>query len=129
VTWSLPLTVHIATGALALAAGTAAFAVRKGSVSHRRTGWAFVSMMSVMALTGAYVAFSAGVMLSVIGGLLTLYLVATAWATVARKKRKAGTLEAAALAFALFIGSLSLFSGSEAASGESGLKDGFPAGQ
>lgn len=126
---SLPLIIHIATGALALAAGTAAFSVRKGSVSHRRSGRVFVAMMAVMALTGTYLALSMGVMLSVIGGLLTLYLVATAWAVVARKSGKPGILEAAALASALFIGSLSLFSGWEATASETGLKDGFPAGQ
>lgn len=124
------LTAHIVTGAVALVAGTVAFVVRKGSLSHRRAGGVFVSMMAAMAVTGAYLAFSMEVMLSVIGGLLTLYLVATGWAAVARAERVLNVLvESAALPFALILGGLSLLSGMEAVTSDTGLKDGLPAGQ
>jgi uncharacterized membrane protein len=123
------LTTHIAAGGIALLFGAAALVFRKGSRRHQLTGKAFVVSMLVMATSGAYLAFSLQVMLSIIGGLLTFYLVATAWATVARSAGPPGLVEAGALLGALFIGGVSLLSGFEAANSETGLKDGFPPGQ
>lgn len=123
------LTFHIGAGAIALLAGAAALSLRKGSPSHRLTGRVFVVAMLAMAASGAYLAATLRVTLSVIGGLLTFYLVATGWITVARRPGNPGILEAGLLLLALSIGGVSVGSGWEAASSEAGLKDGFPPGQ
>lgn len=123
------LITHIAAGAIALLAGGAALSFRKGGRWHRLAGNAFVISMLVMAAGGAYLAFTLRVTLSVIGGLLTLYLVVTAWTTVARRARRPGIMDAIALVFGLCIGGVAMMSGFEAATSETGLKDGFHPGQ
>lgn len=123
------LTTHIAAGTIALLAGAAALSFRKGARRHRLAGNAFVISMLVMAAIGAYLAFSMRVTLSVIGGLLTLYLVVTGWTTVARRARRPGILDATALLAGLSIGGVALMAGIEAANSETGLKDGFHPGQ
>lgn len=85
--------------------------------------------MLTMAVSGAYIAFAMGVMLSIIGGLLAFYLVATAWVTVLRRGGRPGIIEAVALVGALGIGAIALLAGFEAASSDTGLKDGFHPGQ
>jgi uncharacterized membrane protein len=120
---------HVATGAVALASGAAAFSFRKGSRPHRLAGTAFIASMLAMAASGAWIAFSMRVMLSVVGGLLTLYLVLTAWAAVARSGRRSPVAEAGLLLLGVFVAGLSLVSGFEALGSETGLKDGYPPGQ
>lgn len=123
------LITHLATGTVALAAAVAALSYRKGSHGHQFGGRAFAVSMLAMAASGAYLAFSLQVTLSIIGGLLTLYLVATSWATAVRRAGSRGFVELGGLLAALFIGWLSLTSGFEAANSETGLKDGFHPGQ
>lgn len=123
------LITHFATGAVAFAAAVAALSYRKGSRRHQNSGRAFAVSMLAMAGSGAYLAFSMQVTLSIIGGLLTLYLVATAWATAVRRAGSRGPVEFGGLLAALFIGGLALTSGFEAANSDTGLKDGFHPGQ
>lgn len=74
---------HIAAGGLAIILGTIALAVRKGGLTHRRIGLAFVYAMLVMGLSGSVMAFhrspNDG---NVTGGLMTAYFVVTALTTV-----------------------------------------------
>ena len=123
------LAVHIASGALALGAGAAALSFGKGSRRHRLMGNLFFASMLVMAASGTVAAWRIPVMLSVVGGLLTLYLVATAWATVRREPDRSGHFEIVACLAALVIGTASVAFGLQAQWSESGLKDGFSAGQ
>jgi hypothetical protein len=127
-THSILLVAHILSGAVALASGAAAMTFRKGSARHRKAGNVFVVSMMAMAASGIYVALVIPVMLSVVGGALTLYLVATAWASGARRPDRAGGFEIAALVAALTIGAGAIMFGVEALHSETGLKDGFPAG-
>jgi len=129
VTTSFITAAHITTGGVALLSGAAAFSFRKGSRPHRLAGTAFIASMLAMAATGAWIAFSMRVMLSVVGGLLTLYLVLTAWATVARSGDRPRVTEGGLLLFGVFIAGLSILSGFEATASETGLKDGYPPGQ
>lgn len=127
----IPLTLlasHILFGSVALASGAAAMTFRKGSRRHRKAGNVFVVSMLAMAASGIYLAIVLPVMLSVIGGALTLYLVATAWAAGARAPGISGGFEVAALVAALLIGAGAMLFGIEALNSDTGLKDGFPAG-
>src|ERR1700722_5317340 len=62
------------------------------------------------------------------GGVLTFYLVATAWATARRRDAKTGILDWVALLVALALGTLVVTYGGEAANSSTGAKDGIPAG-
>jgi hypothetical protein len=91
------LVVHIAMGLTGLASGAASMTFRKGSARHRRAGNVFFVSMLIMSATGALIAAvfrpSMG---NVMGGLLTFYLVSTAWLTVWRPPRETGRLDVAA---------------------------------
>lgn len=68
--------------------------LRKGSRWHRYSGNAFFVSMLIMSALGAFIAaFLKPSMGNVMGGLLTFYLVLTAWTTVWRKPGETGALE------------------------------------
>ena len=66
----------------------------------------YVSMLS-MSAAGTYMAFMKSQMNNVFGGVLTFYLVATAWATARRRDGKTGILDWVALLLALALGTWS----------------------
>jgi hypothetical protein len=103
------LIVHIATGSLGILCGAAAVAVRKGETRHRAFGTVFFVSMLIMSALGAYAAVglpqnasaSTPPKASVAVGILTFYLVATAWMTVRRKDQSTGPFEIGALLVSL----------------------------
>ena len=92
-TYSPVLIVHIAGGLVAILAGFVALFARKGSPLHRVSGKVFAVAMLFMAAGGAYSALIRSQRLNVVAGILTFYLVATAWLTVLRKEAQAGRAE------------------------------------
>jgi hypothetical protein len=100
------LFLHIAGGSIALVAGAAAMALRKGSPRHALAGTIFFGSMLVMAGIGAIVApflesprgdprwFDS------LAGTFTLYMVATGWMTVRRRAGTTGRFEVVAFLFA-----------------------------
>lgn len=120
--------VHIGMGTVALLAGAMALFTRRGSRVHRASGNAFFGSMLAMSATGAYGAIYVPEMLTVVVGVLTFYLVATAWITVRRKPGETGLFEYVAPLVALTAAAGGFYFGAEAAASETGLKDGFPAG-
>lgn len=123
---STALAFHITAGTFGLLSGAGAMAFRKGSRLHRAAGNVFFVAMLAAAASGAYVGFMKSSMASVIGGVVTFYFVATAWATVMREERKVGVFEYGALFYAMALATACLTFGVEANSGN-GVKDGFPA--
>lgn len=100
--------VHIAAGLLALPAGAAAIAARKGGSLHARAGRAFVGAMVVLGVTAAVLEpFRTPEPGSPVAGLFVLYFVATSWATARRRDGTTGWFEiiacTAALGTAAFI--------------------------
>jgi hypothetical protein len=97
---------HIAGGSLALIAGAAALALRKGSPRHALAGTLFFGAMLTMAAIGAAVSPLLPAVggdrrwFDSLGGIFALYLVATGWATVRRKAGTTGAFEIAAALFA-----------------------------
>jgi uncharacterized membrane protein len=81
------LYLHIGAGSVGLLSGAAAFVVRKGSDLHRLAGKIFVVAMMTMSGIGACVApfLPTPERASVIGGVVTFYLVLTSWTAVKRK--------------------------------------------
>jgi uncharacterized membrane protein len=108
----LPLLVfHITAGVLAMVAGAAAVSVSKGSRWHARTGNLFVVSMLCMAAAASWLAYMKHQPNNVFGGFLTIYMVATAWATARRRDGETGIADWIGFLFALTIGVLSIFHG------------------
>src|SRR5215207_8921019 len=98
------LPMHITAGALALVLGAIALLVKKGGPTHRRSGLLFVYAMVVMGTTAAILG-------NVVGGLITLYFVATALTTVRPASPWTRRLNAAALTIAIALALFSIVGG------------------
>jgi hypothetical protein len=125
--FSLILFFHICAGILALLSGTAAMSFRKGSNQHRLTGKVFVISMLSLSASGAYLGFMKHQMLNGLQGVLTFYLVATAWWTARRRDAETGTFDWGALTVPLAVGAGLVLYGFQAANSQTGSKDGDPA--
>jgi uncharacterized membrane protein len=90
------LATHIGAGAIAVLSGVSALAVRKGERAHRAAGSIFVASMVVMGLTAAYLAYRIQ-SITLITGLLSVYLVTTSWLTVKSANGLAGVWSVVAL--------------------------------
>jgi hypothetical protein len=104
----LPLLVlHISAGVLAMFAGAAAVSFRKGSPRHGKAGNIFVAAMLCMAAAASWLAYMKHQTNNVFGGILTIYMVATA----RRRDGETGILDRLGCLFALTIGVLSVIHG------------------
>jgi uncharacterized membrane protein len=121
------LVFHICAGTLALLSGVAAMSFRKGSDRHRLTGNVFVISMLSLGASGAYLGFMKHQTLNGLQGVLTFYLVATAWWTAKRRDGETGIFDWGALIVPLAVGAGLVFSGLEAANSQTGSKGGYPA--
>ncbi len=122
------LAFHVCAGIVGLLSGAVAMSVRKGSPRHRIAGNVFCISMLCMAAVGAYLAFPKSQTNNIVGGVLTFYMVATAWATARRRNAKPGIFDWSALLFALALGTTCIAFGVEGARSPTGTKDGVPAG-
>lgn len=93
------LALHIAAGGAAILAGYSAVLLRKGGRAHRMSGLVFVLSMAVMAAMASLLSIRIGQATNGAGGMLALYLVATAWMAIRRAPATLGRLEMGALAF------------------------------
>jgi hypothetical protein len=107
------LFLHICGGVVGLLSGFVAMSFRKGSRGHRTAGDVFVLSMIVMGACEFPLALMKHDMNNLFGGILTIYLVATAWLTARRREndKRSGVFEWGGFLFALAVGSLSLFHG------------------
>jgi len=121
------LILHITGGVLAMLAGAAAMLFRKGSQRHRVAGDVFVLSMLCMATAGAYLGFMKHQTPNVLGGMVTIYLVATAWAAGRRRQEGLGILGWGGFLFASTVGVLSVLHGAAKISGRA-PDNGVPAG-
>ena len=77
------LSIHIASGAVAILLGATALVARKGGTIHRRSGLLFVCAMLVLGLSAALLGFrKSPTDPNVFGGIMTIYFVVTALTTV-----------------------------------------------
>src|SRR5262249_41160672 len=118
---------HISSGTLGLFSGGAAVFFRKGSRRHRVAGNVFVISMLILSSTGTYLALWKPDLGSILGGVLTFYLVATAWVTARRRDRETGIFDWGALLVVLAVGASHMTYGLQAAQSLTGSKAGYPA--
>jgi hypothetical protein len=126
--FSALLIVHICGAIIGLLSGWTALAFRKGSRRHGKAGSVFFVSMIAMSLSAACMAVMKHELMNVIVGVLTFYLVATAWLAVRRKEGEIGLLEVGAMVVALTDGAACMVFAWQAAHSATGSMDGYPAG-
>ena len=124
---SPPLLLHISAGTVGLLSGTVSMSFRKGSRGHRAAGNVFFVSMLCVAAMGTYMAIVKAQPTNVGGGLLTFYLVTTAWVTARRRQPGTGVFDWIALPFPLTVGTGMWTYGFEAANSPTGSIAGVPA--
>jgi hypothetical protein len=96
---------------MGLVSGTLAIVFRKGSLLHAKAGRVFVASMLTMASSAVYLAAVKHDNNNVGGGVLTLYLVATAWMTARRADGETSVFDWVALLIPLGTGATSWLHG------------------
>jgi hypothetical protein len=104
--FSTVLLVHIFAGMVGLLSGAAAIIFRKGSPRHALAGKVFVGSMLTMAAGAVYLALAKHQGDNVGGGILTFYLIGTAWLTARRKDGETSPLDWFAMAVPVVLGVL-----------------------
>jgi uncharacterized membrane protein len=122
------LPVHITGGILGILSGAAAMTFRKGSHRHAVAGKAFVAAMLTMAAAAVYLAFVKQETPNIVAGILTFYLVTTAWLTARRGDGKTSRVDWGVLLIPLIGGSWLWFIGLEKAFSPTPSRDGVPVG-
>jgi len=121
----LGLVLHVGAGSAGILSGYSALFVRKGGRTHRRAGNIFVPAMLITGAMAAALAATIPQRGNVIGGIFTVYLVASAWMTVRRKDGSIGRFERAGFVFALACALSALLLGLDAARTSGGVLDGI----
>jgi uncharacterized membrane protein len=125
----LPLLfLHIAGGMVGLLSGTVAMAFRKGSRGHRAAGNVFVVAMLIMGACGSTLALMKHQTNNVFGGLLTVYMISTAWLAGRRRDGETSIFDWGALVFGLAIGGSLLILGVLVVNGQAAPQAGVPLG-
>lgn len=109
--WSPVLILHVTAGMIGLLSGTAAIIFRKGSPGHILTGKVFVASMLTMAASAVYLAILRHQSDNIGGGILTFYLIATAWLAAKRKDGETSRLDWVALPVPAILGVATWLSG------------------
>jgi hypothetical protein len=122
------LVLHISAGIIGILSGAAAMSFRKGSPRHVLAGRVFVISMLTMATCAVYLAFRKHQMNNIFGGLLTFYLITTAWLAGRRKDGETNIFDWGALLMALVIGASLLTLGVRVANGQAEPQKGVPTG-
>ncbi len=122
------LFLHIAGGMVGLLSGTVAMVYRKGSRGHRAAGNVFVVAMLIMGACGSTLALMKHQTNNVFGGLLTVYMITTAWLAGRRRDGETSVFDWGALVFGLAIGASLVTLGVLVASGQAAPQAGVPLG-
>jgi uncharacterized membrane protein len=128
VSFSPLLSLHVSAGIAGILSGAAAISFRKGSPRHAMAGKVFVISMLTMAASAVYLAVLKHQNNNVGGGVLTFYLVATAWVTARRRDGETSIFDWVALLIPLWAGIGGWINGLEAVHSPTGSKYGVPAG-
>ncbi len=122
------LPVHNAAGIVGLLSGTAALIFRKGGRWHILAGKVFVASMLIMSSFAVYLAVLKHQSGNIGGGILTFYLILTAWLTARRRDGQTSVYDWALLLIPLALGALTWMSGLQKMRSPVPPEDGVPAG-
>ena len=126
--YSPALVVHICGGTLGLLSGTAAIVFRKGSPRHVLAGKIFVVSMLIMAVFAVYLAVLRNQPSNIGGGILTFYLILTAWLTARRPPGETSSFDWLAMLVPLAIGIFTWISGIRILQSGATSENGVPVG-
>jgi hypothetical protein len=122
------LIVHICAGSLGLLSGTAAMSFRKGSLRHVLAGRIFVASMLTMGAFAVYLAIVRHQPNNIGGGILTVYLIGTAWLTARRRDGETSRLDWVVLLIPLALGILTWMNGIQVVRSGESSQNGVPVG-
>jgi hypothetical protein len=122
------LIVHICAGSLGLVSGTAAMIFRKGSPRHVLAGKIFVASMLIMGAFAVYLAITRHQPNNIGGGILTVYLIGTAWLTAWRRDGETSRFDWVVLLIPLALGILTWMIGIKVVRSGASSQDGVPVG-
>ena len=122
------MVVHLCAGTLGLVSGTAAMSFRKGSPRHVLVGKVFVASMLTMAVGAVYLAITRHQPNNIGGGILTFYLIGTAWLTARRRDGETSRLDWVAMLIPLAIGIFTWMVGIKVVLSGASSPDGVPVG-
>ena len=108
--------------------GTAAISFRKGSPRHVLAGRIFVASMLTMAIGAVYLAILRHQPNNIGGGILTFYLIGTAWLTVRRRPGQTSRFDWIVLLIPLTLGILTWMNGINVVRSGASSQDGVPVG-
>jgi hypothetical protein len=126
--YSPTLIIHICGGTLGLLSGTAAMTFRKGSPRHLLAGKVFVASMLTMGVFAVYLAVTRHQPNNIGGGILTVYLIATAWLTARRRDGETNRLDWLLFLIPLALGILTWMNGIQVVRSGASSQDGVPVG-
>lgn len=122
------LALHVFAGSLGLISGTAAICFRKGSPRHALAGKIFVASMLTMAVGAVYLAIVRHQPNNIGGGILTFYLIGTAWLTARRKERETSRFDWIVLLVPVVLGTLTWIGGLKVVRSGASSQNGVPVG-
>ena len=122
------LLVHMTGGVVGMMSGAAALIFRKGSPRHVLAGKVFVASMLVMAAGAVYLAIVKHQTNNIGGGLLTFYLILTAWLTARRRDGETSRYDWLAMLVPLTLGLLTWMNGIRLVRMGASSEDGVPVG-
>src|SRR4029077_9818137 len=122
------LMVHICAGCLGLLSGTAAMSFRKGSPRHVLVGRVFVASMLTMATIAVYLAITRHQPSNIGPGILTFYLIGTAWLTARRRDGETSRFDWVVLLIPLALGIFTWVNGLKVLRSGASSQDGVPVG-
>jgi hypothetical protein len=126
--YSPTLILHICGGSLGLLSGTAAMVFRKGSPRHVLAGRVFVASMMFMGVFAVYLASVRHQPNNIGGGILTVYLIATAWLTARRRDGETSRFDWIVLLIPLTLGIFTWITGINVVHSGANSVDGVPVG-
>src|SRR5579862_884158 len=126
--YSPMLAMHVCAGSLGLVSGAAAMCFRKGSPRHAPAGKIFVACMLAMAAAAVYLAILRHQPNNIGGGILTFYLIGTAWLTVSRKDGETSRFDWLLLLIPLVLGVLTWVGGLKVVRSGASSQNGVPVG-
>jgi uncharacterized membrane protein len=122
------MVVHLCAGTVGLLSGTAAMSFRKGSPRHVLAGKVFVASMLTMAVGAVYLAITRHQPNNIGGGILTFYLIGTAWLTARRSDGETSRFDWIVFLIPLTLGILTWTSGIKVVRSGANSQDGVPVG-
>jgi len=122
------LLLHICAGITGLISGAAAISLAKGSRGHVLDGRVFVVSMLTMSVAAISLAILKHEPNNISGGILTFYLILTAWLTARRKDCQTSAYDWALVLVPVALGILTCLSGLQKMRSPAPPEDGVPAG-